>query len=145
MTLVYTSHNEVQTAIYALLAPSGVVDSTLSGLGVTGVYDFRAVPQNAVFDYITFGDGYELAENTFDSDGYKYYPMVHIWSRQNDTAPASAMLSRINQLIDPVPRRALTLPNLTNVYCTYQRANWLDGGDGLTLHVAITYLAYSVQ
>lgn len=142
MTLVYTAHNEVQTAIYALLAPGGTVDATLAGLGVTGVYDFRAVPQNAVFDYVTFGDGYELPDHTFDSNGYRYYPMLHIWSRKNDTSPASSMLNRINQLLD---RQTFTLANLNNVFCLYQRSNWLADPDGLTLHVAITYLTYSVQ
>ena len=142
MTLVYTSHDEIQTAFYNALAPGGVIDATLVSNGITGVYDFRAVPQNAVFDYITFGDGYEMSDDTFDSDGFKLYPMVHIWSRQRATTPATNVFNRINQLLH---RQSLTLPSLNNVFCLLQRANWLDGGDGLTLHVAITYYTYSVQ
>src|SRR5436305_12075617 len=116
---VYTSHDEIQTAMYNALMPSGSVDGTLSGLGVVGVYDWRNVPQNANYDYITLGDGYELPEDTFGPvDGWKYYPTLHIWSRQRNTRNAALMVGRLHQLFH---NQQLALPTLNNCYCQSNR------------------------
>lgn len=80
--MAYTSVNEIQIAIYGLLVPAGTLDATLASLGVLAVYDFMAVPQNAAFDYLTLGDGYEIRDDTLGTEGhnhgYKYYASVHV-------------------------------------------------------------------
>jgi hypothetical protein len=142
----YTSHNEIQTGMYAKIAPGGVLDATLANLGLLAVYDLWAVPQNAPFDYLTIGDGHELANDTLGpagaANGFYDYAIVHIWSRQRGTQNPDAMVSRLNQLLH---RQALTLPTLTHVSTLYQRTTYMADPDGLTLHIAIQYLSYSVQ
>jgi hypothetical protein len=138
----YTSHDEVQTAMYNVLCPGGNVDPVLAGLGVTGVFDWQSVPQNQPYDYITIGDGYEIPQDTFDSAGFLYFPTMHIWSRQKNTKNPSLMINRANQFFN---RQSLELESLKSVYSIIYRINWLDGGDGLTLHVAAQYQCYSSQ
>src|SRR5260370_3504557 len=98
--MVQTAQNEVQTAIYNLLVPSGSLDTQLATLGVTAVIDFVSVQQNQLFDYITLGDAREQPNNTFGRRGYIYRPKIHIWSRQRGTKIPSLILARINQLTD---------------------------------------------
>lgn len=146
--MAYTSQAEIQTALYQTLMPGGTIDAELASLGVLGVYDWMNVPQNAPFDYITFGDGYEQARDTLGdaghSNGFLYYAMIHIWSRQNNTANASAMLDRLNTLFH---RQPLTLATLTHVYTLTWRTNWLYDiqGNTPTLHIGQQYQIYTVQ
>lgn len=146
--MAYTSQTEVQTAMYGLLMPSGTLDSTLSGLGLNAVYDFMNVPQNAAFDYVTVGDGYEIANDTLGedghADGFYYYPTLHLWSAQNGTQNPSLMIDRIQQLFH---RQSLTLATLTHVSTRNNRTVWMvdPGGTLPILHIALQYKVYSVQ
>ena len=139
---VQTSQNEIQTAFYARLVPSGVIDSVLSASGVVGVFDFRNVPQNQPFDYITLGEGFELPNNTLGRRGYTYYPTIGIWSRSKGTDIPTAIVARINTLVD---QKILTLSTHEHVSTLYQRATWLADPDGLTLHVALQYQLYTEE
>ena len=141
---VFTSQNEIQTAMYAALMPSGTLDATLANLGLLAVYDLWNVPQNAPFDYITLGDGWEMPSDTFDSNGYKYTANVHLWSAQRGTQNPSLMVNRLDQLFH---RTQLSLATLRNVYSMRQRATWMSDPAGTIpiLHIVISYLSYSVQ
>jgi hypothetical protein len=98
--MVQTATSEIQTAIYEKLAPSDVLDATLASLGVTGVFDARAVPEGQAFDYITLGNTIEKPNNTLGRRGYDNAFMMHIWSRQVGMKPAQMILKRMNELID---------------------------------------------
>lgn len=139
-----TSQIEIQTAMYNALMPGGVLDATLAGAGLNAVYDLFNVPQNAPYDYLTIGDGYELTDHTFDSNGYLYYNTLHIWSVQRGTLQTSIMVDRLDQLFD---RKTLALATLHSVYTLRQRCIWLADSQGVTpiQHVAIQYKSYSTQ
>lgn len=150
MTGVYTSQQEVQTAIYNLLVPSGL-DSTLSGLGLLAVYDRFAVPQNAPFDYLTIGEGYELPNNTLDAEGsdkgFYLFTTLHLWSTQRGTQNPSAMVARINQILTNKNNQPWTLATLHHVYTMLNRTTWLQDTTGIipVLHVAIQHKHYCQQ
>jgi hypothetical protein len=133
---VQTAINEVQAAVYALLVPSGSIDTTLASLGVVGVFDWRKVPQNQPFDYVTLGDITETPENTLGRRGYVLNFAIHIWSRYLGTQAPSAMLERINELIDQEP---LTLATHAHVSTRYQRTKTYADQDGLTIHLIAQY------
>lgn len=137
-----TAQNEVSTAIYSILSPNNTPEPGLASIGVQTVCDFRAVPQNQTFPYITIGDALELPKNTLQRRGYLLTYTIHIWSRYRGTQEASAILSRINTLIDQQP---LNLPSQAHVYTMYNRALWLADPDGLTLHVATKYTIYTEE
>lgn len=144
---VYTSANEVQTAMYNMLMPAGSLDATLAGLGLNAVYDFAGVPQNATFDYMTIGEGYESPNDTLGdslADGYYYYAMLTIFSRQRGTANIDAMVSRLDQLFH---RQSLTLATLKHVYTLRQRVvRGIDpSGTIPILKTVVTYKVYSSQ
>lgn len=140
----FTSQNEIQKAMYGRLMPFNNIDPALASLGCKGIYDWKNVPQNAPFDYITLGDGYELTNHTFDGYGYKYYAMVHIWSNQNNSENAQLMVSLLNQYFD---KQSLTLATLGNVFSLNQRTTAMLDQSGTipVVHYAIQYLSYSVQ
>lgn len=146
--MAYTSQAEIQTAFYSTLVPAGTLDATLASLGCNAVYDWMAVPQNAAFDYITLGDGYEIAKDTFGPDGHAngflYYATLHVWSAQRSSANAWGMIDRLNTLFH---RQSLTLQTLTHVYTLIFRTNAIYDQQATipVLHIAHQYQIYSVQ
>lgn len=137
-----TSLSEVQAAIYAILVPSGTLDATLAALGVTGVFDFRAVPENQAFDYITLGDATEMPDNAFARRGYDSKILLHIWSRQLGVKTADSILARLNALLDQKP---LTLATQSHVYTMYDWSHHIADPDGLTLHVPVRYKIFTQE
>lgn len=145
---VETSQDEVQTAMYSLLMPGGALDSMLAGYGLLAVYDFAGVPQNAAFDYLTVGDGYEMPYDTFGengtADGFYYFSTLHIWSTQRGTKNPSLMVARLNALFH---RQPLALATLNHVYTRRNMTKWLADPSGVipVLHIALQYKIYSTQ
>lgn len=128
--------------------PAGTLDATLAGLGLNAVYDFAGVPQNAAWDYLTIGQGYEMPNDTLgpdgQSDGFYYYHTLTIYSVQRGTANIDAMISRLNQLFH---RQPLTLATLNHVYTLCQRVTRSPDPQGTIpiLKAAVTYKVYSTQ
>lgn len=147
----WDSQIQIQTAMYSMLVPGGVLDATLASLGVTGVFDWLAVPQNQPFDYITLGDGYELPNDTLGSsghsNGYLLYATVHVWSRQKGDANPSAMIDRMNSIFLNRDNQPWTLATLKHVYTRPYRCTWLPDAAGIIpiLHIANQYQIYTVQ
>jgi hypothetical protein len=135
-----TATVELLPAIYQKLAPGDVLDSQLAALGIQAVYDFRNVPENAAFDYITIGDGYEISDDTFDGNGWRNTATIHIFSRETSVEYPNKVLKRLNDLLH---RQVLSLPTLHNVFLRYSGARWKDDPDGLTLHIIATYQTYT--
>jgi hypothetical protein len=140
--MIETAQNEVTAAIATALAPGRAIDAQLQALSVVGVYDFRGVPQNATFDYITIGQAQESSLNTFGRRGYMLAPTIHIWSRQGGIQQGTNILARINQLIN---QQDLPLASQSLVYLIYERALWVADPDGLTLHIAAQYRIYTEE
>jgi hypothetical protein len=140
--MVQTATSEIQTAIGNILVPSNVLDATLASLGVTGVFDDRAVPESQAFDYITIGDMQEKPNNTLGRRGYDNTVTVHIWSRAFGNKNAQAILARLNQLLD---QQHLSLATQAHVYTMYDMSQFLPQPDGLTLHVPVRYMLYSEE
>jgi len=140
--MVQTATSEIQAAIGNILVPSGTLDATLASLGVTGVFDNRAVPENQAFDYITIENNQEIPNNTLGRRGYNNLVTLHIWSQALGNKNAQAMVARINQLIDQVH---LNLATQSHVYTMYDMSQFLPQPDGLTLHVIVRYRIYSEE
>lgn len=137
-----TSLSETQTAIYNVLVPAGTLDTTLSGLGVLGVFDFRAVPENQAFDYITIGDSIESPDNTFGRRGYNSIINLHIWSRALGTKTANSILAQLNKLLD---QQSLTLTTQSHIFTMYEWSQRIADPDGLTLHVSVRYRLFTQE
>lgn len=140
--MTQTAAGEIETAIGNLLVPSGTLDATLQSLGVTGVFDQRAVPENQPFDYITIGDTIERPNNTLGRRGYDNTLTIHIWSRKFSQKTVQQMVARINQLID---QQHLTLASQSHVSTRYDQSMYVPQPDGLTLHAPIRYMIYSEE
>lgn len=140
--MVQTASSEIQTAVGDILVPNGALDATLTILGITGVFDIRAVPESQPFDYITIGDMQEKPNNTFGRRGYNNTFTLHIWSRALGTKNAQMVLARLNQLLDQVH---LNLTTQSHVYTMYDSSQFLPEPDGLTLHVLVRYMLYSEE
>lgn len=140
--MVQTATSEIQTAIGDILVPSNVLDATLASLGVTGVFDDRAIPENQAFDYITIGDMQEKSNNTLGRRGYNNTVTVHIWSRAFGNKNAQLILARLNQLLD---QQHLSLATQAHVSTMYDMSQFLPQPDGLTLHVPVRYMLYSEE
>jgi hypothetical protein len=140
--MAQSAHNEILTAIAAVLVPSGALAPSLAAAGVTGAYDMRAVPQNAVFPYITTGDGYEIPDNAFGRRGYIYFATLHIWSQEKGTQEAGGIVAALNALLD---QKSLNLPSQAHVYTMYNRSTFMADPDGLTLHVPVQYRIFTQE
>ena len=140
--MVQTATGEIQVAVYNKLMPSGVLDATLANLGVTGIFDERAVPESEPFDYITIGSTIETPNNTLGRRGYNNAFTIFIWSRAIGNKNAQAMLARLNQLFDQQP---LSMATQAHVYTMLDSALFVPQPDGLTLQVPVKYMLYSEE
>ncbi len=129
-----TGQGEIQQAIWSKLNPGNVLDSTLTTLGFTGVYD-EAAP-NTPFDYITFGATSETPDNVLGRRGYDLAFQMDIWSQKPGFKNAQAALARMNTLLD---QQTLTLATQTHIYTMYDHSEELRDPDGLTRHIAVRY------
>lgn len=131
-----TARSEIQAAIYTKLMPGGTLDSQLAALGVVGVFDLRAVPDNQPFDYLIIGDSHEMPMNTLGRRGYEVTTTIHIFSRQRGAKATDGMIARLNALLDQQP---LTLATHTHVGTFYEDSRDTAQPDGLTLHTLVMY------
>lgn len=139
---VQSAKYQVQTAMIALLAPSGIVETTLASLGVLGVFDMNGVPQNQAFPYVVLGDAQEIPKNAFARRGYIVNAKIHIWSQQRGDFEASPILERVNQLIDQQP---LSLSTHTHVYTMYEGTSWISNDNIPYMHLTAKYQVYTQE
>lgn len=138
-----TSTGEIQAAVYAKFVPSGVLDTGLAAQGVTGVFDFGAVPANQPLPYITIGEFLETPENAFARRGYLARHLMHIWDNALGFKRSQAIMARMNFLID---QKVLTLASQTNVYNLYQQShNMNDPGVDNIRHTIVEYETFSQE
>jgi len=130
--IVGSAMSAIQTAIGAKLTN----DTTLSAL-ITGVFDFRGIPPDQAFPYVTIGDMVETDDSTFDTLGYLDECTLHIWSIQPGSQECQQILKRLNQLLTEEP---LTLEDLNHIGTWYERA-WIlaDPDDARITHMAVRY------
>jgi hypothetical protein len=134
-----TSLSEVQTAMYARLTS----DTTLMAL-ITAVYDFTAVPDNAVFPYATLGDATETPNNAFGRRGYNTRHLVHTWdSGYGGALKTQNIIARLNFLLDQQP---MTLATQKLVYLLFQQAHILpDPGIDKIIHGVVEYDSFTQE
>jgi hypothetical protein len=127
----------VDAAIYAKLVPGGTLDATLASLGVTGVFDIRAVPTGQPLDYVTIGDTQEVPMNVLQKRGYTLLTTLHIWTQERGTKTADAILARLNTLLD---QQSLTLATHNHVGTYYEQSLTLPQNDVKDiLHMTVRY------
>ena len=138
-----TSTGEVQAAVDSKFVPSGTLDTGLAALGVTGVFDFGAVPANQPLPYITIGEFTESPQNAFARRGYLTRHLMHIWDNALGFKRSQAIMARMNTLIDQQP---LTLASQSLVYLLYQQAhNMNDPGVDNIRHTVVEYETFSQE
>lgn len=140
----HTALPELQTGYYAKLAPSGVVHSSLSALGVTGIFDFGGVPQGQDFPYITIGDGIETPDNAFQLRGYDVAKDVDIWTKDYEGFDQCYLIFHaVQELLD---QKALTLPTHRHVGTEYEFSQPLyDPDDNTIRRLNIRYRNYTQE
>ena len=140
--MVQTAAGEIEKAMGDRLVPGGTLDSVLQNLGVTGVFDHRAVLQNQSFDYIVIGDAIEIPDNTFGRRGYINSITVNVWSRALGSKPAVAIVKRLNELFD---QQSIPLSTQAHVSTRYDQSMYVPQRDGLTLLAPVRYMIYSEE
>lgn len=111
-------------------------DDTLMGM-VAGVFDFRGIPENQTYPYVTVGDSTETDDSTFDTTGYDTTFTLHIWSIQPGTQECQRILARLNKLFNHQP---LTVPGMAHVGTWYDLSNTLaDPDDTRVTHFWVRY------
>jgi len=132
MTIVGSALSPIQAAIGAKLTD----DATLMAL-ITGVFDFRGIPVDQAFPYITIGEATETEDSTFDTPGYEDTFTLHIWSIQPGTQECQQILANLNRLLNHQP---LTLAGMSHVGTWYDLAWTLDDpADTRITHMPVRY------
>ncbi len=136
MTSQGTAGNEVLQATYSIFMPSSVLQSDLANLGVLGVYDVAAVPENKQFPYISLGEISETQEDTLTEWGYNVRWTPHIYTRDRGSQRGLNILGCMNRLL-----RRVQLPLATMHFVGIWYISELHGEepDGLTQMVTPTY------
>lgn len=140
-----TSLTDIQTAIYKRLVPSNL-DSGLALLGVTGVFDSSAVPQNQAFRYITLGDNMtENSKSAFSHYGYDVTVALNIWAQDRSHRKLYDILARCNQLLLDKDN-PLILPNLGQAGIWYLNAQPMPTEpDSVTIRLIPRYRIFSME
>ena len=144
MTATRTSLPELQTAFYAKLMPSNVLQSDLAALGVTGVFDFGYEPPNQAFPYITlFSGSGERPDNVFGTRGYASTIQVDIWSIYGGYKECYDILNIVNNLFD---QQHLALATHAHVYTLYSLGQPLsDPGDERIRRFMVQYTTFTQE
>jgi hypothetical protein len=122
----------IQSSIAAKL----LGDSALVGL-VTGVFDFRGIPPDQAFPYVTIGDSTEVDDSVFGALGYDTTFTLHIWSIQPGAQECQQILSNLNRLLNHQP---LVLTGFTHVGTWYDMAQTMsDPDDTRITHMPVRY------
>jgi Protein of unknown function (DUF3168) len=142
MSGVQSARREIVEALADILFPANTIQAGLAALGIVGVFDIRAVPENQPFDYLTIGDATELPMNTMGRRGYLTTTTVHFWSRALGTQTADLVIAQLNVLID---QRDLTLATQSHVYTMYDQSMTIPDPDGLTMHTTVRYKIFTQE
>jgi len=111
-------------------------DAPLMAL-ITGVFDFRGIPANQAFPYVTIGEETETDDSTFDTLGYEDTLMLHIWSIQPGAQECRLILKNLNRLLNHQP---LALANMSHVGTWYELALTMDDpADTRITHMPVRY------
>lgn len=127
---------ELQGAIVSRLKATSAVTSIVGDR----VYD--RVPKDALFPYITIGEGDEISEDADCITGFDISLDIDVWSR----AVGFPEAKRISDAI----RTALTASELTItanalVYFQHRQTRFLRDPDGITQHAVLTFEAFAEQ
>jgi hypothetical protein len=132
MTIVGSALSAIQVAIGEKLTD----DTALMAL-ITGVFDFRGIPKDQAFPYVTVGDTTETDDSTFDTLGYEDTFTLHIWSIQPGTQECQQILANLNRLLNHQP---LNLANMSHVGTWYDLSWTLpDPADTRITHMPVRY------
>lgn len=127
---------ELQGAIVARLKSS----AALGGLISARVYD--AVPANAVFPYVTVGEGEETSDDVDCIDGFEISLDIDVWSR----AVGFPEAKRISQEIRAALKSSdLALTDNALVFFRHRQTRFMRDPDGLTSHAVMTFEAFAEQ
>ena len=127
---------ELQGAIVARLKGS----AGLTALVGSRVYD--AVPSNAVFPYVTVGEGDETSDDADCIDGFEISLDIDVWSRGVGFPEAKRISDEIRKALKS-PELKLTQNAL--VYFNHRQTRFLRDPDGKTSHAVLTFEAFAEQ
>ncbi|MCK8779085.1 DUF3168 domain-containing protein [Rhizobium sp. NTR19] len=127
---------ELQGAIVSRLKAS----AALTALNKGRVYD--AVPDNAVFPYVTVGEGDETSDDVDCVDGFEISLDIDVWSRATGFPEAKAISDEIRKALKTPD---LTIPTNALVSFRHRQTRFLRDPDGLTSHAVMTFEAIAEQ
>lgn len=127
---------ELQGAIVARLKTSSDVTASIGGR----VYD--AVPTNAVFPYVTVGEGEETSEDVDCIDGFEISLDIDVWSRAVGFPEAKRIAQEIRASLKSSD---LSLTENALVFFRHRQTRFMRDPDGLTSHAVMTFEAFTEQ
>lgn len=111
-------------------------DDTLMGM-VTGIFDFRGIPEDQAYPYVTIGNPTETDDSTFDCAGYDTTFTLHVWSGQPGMQECQRIFARLNKLFRGQP---LAVPGMDHVGTWYDYSTiGSDPDDTRVTHGPIRY------
>lgn len=127
---------ELQVAIVSRLTN----DAALAALVADRIYD--DVPEDAVFPYITVGEGDETSDDIECAPGFEISLDVDVWSQAVGFPEAKQISNAIRQALKSPD---LTLPVNALVYFQHRQTRFLRDPDGKTRHAVLTFEAFAEQ
>lgn len=127
---------ELQGAIVARLKASAGLTALISGR----VYD--AVPSNALFPYVTVGEGDETSDDADCIDGFEISLDIDVWSRAVGFPEAKRISDEVRKALKSPD---LTIPTNALVEFRHRQTRFLRDPDGLTSHAVMTFEGFAEQ
>lgn len=117
---------EVQKAIY---------DALTAAPPVAGGRVYDAVPESAVFPYVTIGGEQIVADGNTCGDGWEVYADVHVWSRKPGFPEAKGIAAAAADRVTAIT----SIAGYSMVDVEFQDQRALRDPDGLTSHIVISF------
>lgn len=127
---------ELQGAIVARLKASAGLTALIGGR----VYD--AVPSNALFPYVTVGEGDETSDDADCIDGFEISLDIDVWSRAVGFPEAKRISDEVRKALKSPD---LTIPTNALVDFRHRQTRFLRDPDGLTSHAVMTFEGFAEQ
>jgi hypothetical protein len=120
------------------LALQGAIVNALVAANVAGGRILDQPPIDAVYPYVTIGEGQVLADLADCYDGSECFLDIHVWSRAVGYPETKRIADQVRGVLHDAD---LVLDGHSLELLHFQDARTLRDPDGLTSHVAMTFRA----
>jgi hypothetical protein len=120
------------------LALQGAIVNALAAANIVGGRVYDQAPLDAVYPYVTIGEGQVLPDLADCYDGSESFLDIHVWSRAVGFPEAKRIADQVRGALHDAD---LILDGHSLELLHFQDARALRDPDGLTSHVAMTFRA----